>query len=130
MGRKEHEFSFAAAAIQQAANGKAQYHRTRADYWTSEMDGAILVVRATASVEVRQVAVTGGEQPQVVINYGDPGAHIRMVQAWSKKTEHQKLADRYEAEARVYGSQPPGREYLLTGDDVAYFGFDGVPGND
>lgn len=126
IGRAGHLFTFTAAAIATAAATKANHHQMRLAFWQAEQVAAEATVRATASVDVRRVAVSGGEQVQVVVNYGDPGAYSRLQEAFGKWQQHRKDADRFAAEERVYRSQPFAREYQLTSADVAYFGFDGV----
>ena len=120
MSRDKHEFQFTATAIAGAAAREAEYHRAREEYWRNEYRKATETVKATASVEVKTYPVTGGERADVVVNYGDPSAYKRMTEGFQKAGAHRQDAERYETEARIYGTQGD-RVYELSGTDVHYF---------
>lgn len=118
--RQEHRFQFSASVIAQAAEAEATYHEVRYNWWAEEYRAAVERVKATASVEIRTYAVTGGERADVVVNYGDPAAYKRMGEAFQKIQEHRQAAERYRSDARIYATQGD-RTYELDTVDVYYF---------
>lgn len=133
--RSEHRFQFSASQIAAAAKQEAEYHEARVKFWQAEYASAVQTVRATAGVEIKEVAVTGGMRADVVVHYGDPSAYRRMQEAFGKIQDHRVAAERYRTDERVYGSQVGGAEarvmrdpaYELDTDDVHYFRLGGDP---
>ena len=123
--RQEHEFHFSAAVIAKAATEEAQYHREREAYWRSEYETSIQRVKETAGVKFIEREVTGGKRIDIVVDYGDPAAYSRMQESFNKIESHMGAAERYESDARVYGTQS--RSYTLSPEDVHYFHLGGEP---
>lgn len=121
MSRIDHEFQFFASVIAEAAKKEATYHRERWEFWNAEYAKAIATVKDTASIEIVTFPISGGERADVVVKYGDPAAHKRMGEAFTKMQEHRKDAERYETDERVYATQVDKRVYELSTDDVHYF---------
>jgi len=121
--RGKHLFQFHASKIANAASEEAQYHEARIRYWTGELETSTKRVEETAGVRVQRVEVTGGWQPSVVVNYGDPSAYARMGESARKIQEHHKARERYLSDAALYFTQD--RVYELDADDVAHFRLNG-----
>lgn len=121
--RNKHLFQFRAGRIADAAKAEAAYHQDRLNYWTAELNKAVIRVQETASVKVVMQEVTGGAQPTVVVDYGDPAAYSRMLQAGGKIRDHDTAMKRYTSDADLYSTQD--RIYELDGDDVAHFRLNG-----
>jgi len=120
MSRDDHEFQFLAGSIAKAAEAEAEYHRKRLAFWETEYEVAVATVKKTAFVEVKTYPVTGGQRADVSVNYGDPSAYKRMVEAFDKIDTHRTAMERFITDARVYGTQTQ-RTYDLSVADVHYF---------
>lgn len=118
--RSEHRFEFSAREIAAAATTEAGYHRTRIAHWTERQSAAVERVRETITAKLTKHEVTGGERWAATIDYGDPGAWEELNLAASKIETHRHALDRYETDARVYGTQGD-RPYELDTDDVHHF---------
>jgi hypothetical protein len=118
--RSEHEFQFPADEISAAAKREATYHEDRQSYWEDEYELSKKRVEETANLVIKEVNVTGGKRMDVVVDYGDAAAYKRVNEAVAKIDSHRKAAERFRAEAHVYGTQDK-RMYELSADDVHYF---------
>lgn len=120
MSRSDHEFQFAAQDVAKAAKAEAEYHEGRIAYWDAEFEQSFKRVKETASLEVKEMNVTGGKRFDVAVDYGDMTAYRRMNEAANKVQTHRDAAEKYRSDEKVYGSQD-GRMYELSADDVHYF---------
>lgn len=118
MKRIDHTFEFKAGDIAAAARERVNHHRERLLYWEAELDRSIATVKETASIVVREFDVTGGKRVDLAIDFGDGAARRRMEEAQRKIEQHRADAERFEAEALLYGSQDRARRYELDADDV------------
>jgi 3-keto-L-gulonate-6-phosphate decarboxylase len=118
--REKHLFQFNAKAIADAAALEAKYHRDRERYWKQEQADSLKIVQKTAKIVVKEVAVSGGTRPEVTLDYGDASAQIRMNEAFYKAANHRQAAERFETDAKVYGTQGE-RVYELETADVHYY---------
>jgi hypothetical protein len=121
--RTEHTFQFTAEQIAKAATAEFEYHAKRAVWWASEHETAVTEAK-TKGVEVRRYPVTGGDRAAITI---DPTLAKRVEESFTKRTDHQRKADRFRIEAAAYGSQSAGCAYALDSDDVVYFRLAGGP---
>lgn len=122
--RAKHLFQFAAHEIANAAKAEGDYHAERVAYWKAELETATEHVKATARVKVDKIQVTGGWQPEVTVDYGDPAAFAQMHRASSRIQRHQTERDRFRSDAELYGTQHD-RVYELDAEDVAHFRLNG-----
>ena len=120
MARDKHEFQFKASDISDAAGAEAKYHEDRIKFWQDEMDASYKTVEKTAKVTIRRVSHSCGWSPQVDVDYGDAAAYRRMQQAADKIQSHQKAADAFRSDEKLYGTQGE-RIYELGTSDVHYF---------
>lgn len=120
MARKEHSFQFHASQIAEAAKREAEYHEDRATYWAGEMETAYDVVERTMGVKIVKQQHTGGWSPSVTVDYGDPAAYSRMQGAGAKVQSHQKAAEQFRTDEKLYGTQGD-RVYDLDVTDVHYY---------
>jgi hypothetical protein len=120
MNRNAHRFQFSGKQIADAAGNKKGYHERRLSFWKEEHTKAIELAR-TATVEVREYAVTGGSQAQIVI---DQERANRVGQCASKIASHRTSAERFAIEGAAYATQAD-RAFELDPDDVTYFGIVG-----
>jgi 2-iminoacetate synthase ThiH len=124
--REKHLFELPADKIAAGAKAEAEYHRKREAYWKEEYAASLEIVKNTASLEVKEVSVTGGVRAQVSVKYGDPAAYSRMDEAFGKIARHREAAERFETDAKTYGTQG-GRMYELDTADVHYYRLGGGP---
>lgn len=117
--RDKHTFQFQADQIAKAAKIEAEYHRQRNLFWGAELEKAVAVVKKTARIEVKEFAITGGVRFDVAVEYGDPSAYRRMQEASEKAYRHRQACERFETDARIYGTQD--RVYELSTEDVHYY---------
>lgn len=119
--RTRHKFTFEAEEIARSARDEADYHRDRLAHWTQRAEQALTRVRETIGAKVVTHAVTGGdEMASIDVDYGDRSAWDEYQLAVVKTRAHRQAADRYETEARIYGTQVE-RTYELDTDDVDHF---------
>jgi hypothetical protein len=123
--REKHTFKFRAKVIADAAQEEASYHREREGYWRIEYEESWAKVKQTAHIEFRESQHTNGSHMEAYVDYGDPMAILRANEAKSKIESHRQAAERYETDARVYGTQQD--TYELSTDDVHYFRLGGEP---
>jgi len=126
MSRERHLFQFHAVQIASAARAEAAYHDERRKWWETEQELAIAEVKATTSLEVKEFEITGGKRIDLSINYGDGAAYRRMKESGEKIATHREAAERFETDARVYGTQGD-RIYELETADVHYYRLGGGP---
>jgi hypothetical protein len=122
--RNKHLFEFKASQIAEAAQSESDYHWGRVGYWKDEQTASIEKVKTSASIKVTTVQITGGVRPDIVIDYGDPAAYRRMIEASQKITDHTIARDRFASDAELYGTQGD-RIYDLDGEDVNHFRLNG-----
>lgn len=118
--RSTHKFQFSASAIAQAAKIEAEYHRERLAHWQERLSAAARRVEETISAKLVKTEVTGGERYSAYVDYGDREAWDELQTADGKIQEHRRALDRYETDARVYGTQGD-HAYELDTDDVHHF---------
>lgn len=124
--RHEHTFEFTASTIARAALSQAAYHEDRLEYWKGEFEKSGDTVKKTAKIEFREQQVTGGSRIDIAVNYGDPIAYRRMMEAQDKIQEHRKLAEAFRSDSTVYSTQT-NRLYEMAVDDVRFYRLDGRP---
>jgi hypothetical protein len=125
--RDKHTFQFSAGQIAEAAKDEAAYHSDRVSYWKGVLERCIDRVKDTAEIQFEEVDVTGGKRLQVSVKYGDQLAYQKMSLAYGKIDSHRAAAERFETDARVYGSQSADRVYDLDTADVHYYRLGGNP---
>jgi hypothetical protein len=118
--RSEHEFQFKASEIAEAARAEAEYHEDRLEYWGAEFDASFERVEATIGATIKKQHVTGGERFDVAVDYGDPAAYRRMIEAQAKIDRHRDAAEQFRTDEKVYGTQGE-RVYELSVADVHYY---------
>jgi hypothetical protein len=124
--RAKHLFRFRASQIAAAAHEEAVYHTHRERFWNDQLLRSTELVEKTASVKVTRQEHTGGWSPVVTVDYGDPAAYKRMIEAGQKVQSHRAAAERFESDERLYSTQfdaneKRDRDYELDADDVAHF---------
>lgn len=124
--REKHLFQFKAGEIAAAAKAEAEYHRKRAAYWQAEQASALERLKASAKIIVKEQHVTGGVRPDVTLDFGDLSAQSRMYEAFNKWHQHRDAADKFEMDAKVYGTQGE-RVYEMETADVHHFRLGGGP---
>jgi hypothetical protein len=127
--RDDHTFQFSAAVIAGAAQAEAKYHEERLAYWEAEYEASIQTVEATIGAKVVRRDVTGGQQVDVVVDYGDAEAWAQTQRAFGKIRAHRDAAERFRTDERVYRTQGD-RTYELDTDDVHHFRLGGQPRED
>ena len=128
--RDKHTFNFYAEEIEKAATAEAKYHRERAEHWKQQQAEATARVKATATIKIEEVGVTNGSRLHVGVEYGDKAAYQLLDLAYQKVQAHIAAAERFETDARVYGSQDATSVYELDTADVHYFRLGGQPRED
>lgn len=118
--RSKHLFRFEANKIAEAAAKEAEYHRKRQAYWSVEYNRSVEKLRQTASIKFTTQQVTGGDRVDLSVDYGDVTAYSRMQEAWNKIREHREAANKFDMDAKTYGSQGY-REYELDAQDTLYY---------
>src|SRR5438874_1819114 len=93
--RGKHLFQFKASQIADAATDEADYHLAREEYWRGEYKRSVARIKETATLEVKEMPITGGTRADVVVNYGDRAAYNRMCEASSKIQSHQQAAEKF-----------------------------------
>ena len=119
-GRAEHSFFFTASKISKAAGACAVYHEQRVGYWKSEYSIDYDRVKETAGVKFVEQQVTGGVRKEVVVDYGDGTAYMRMNEAWGKWNQHSDRAKSFRIDEALYATQGE-RAYELNVSDVHYY---------
>ena len=119
--RSKHTFQFTAKQISDSAAAEEEYHDRRVSHWAEREQAAYAKVKETASVEITQHEVTGGQQYHAAVRYGDPEAWAELQLASGKVQSHRRAAERFHSDAALYGSQTDGYIYQLDADDVAHF---------
>jgi len=127
--RNEHLFQFTGQQIADAAGQEAVYHDDRHTHWRGRAEAALERVEASISAKVVRRPVSGGEQVDVVVDYGDPEAWAEYRLAVGKADSHAEDRDRYLEDQTTYGTQPL-RSYDLDRDDVRHYHLGGEPRED
>jgi hypothetical protein len=129
--RSNHKFQFKASQIAKAAQAEAEYHEERLAHWREREDAARAKVEDTATVRISKHEVTGGNQYNANVDFGDREAWQELLLASEKVQSHGREAERFRSDANVYGTQYDGgdrdRVYELDSDDVHHFRLGGEP---
>lgn len=111
-------FQYPVGALLRASQERLVYHENKREWWDAEYRAAVEFAK-TKGLEVREYAVTGGMQAQMVI---DPSIQERIGQCSSKREKHRDKADWFRRWVAVLESQDAAKVYDLSMDDALYFG--------